>query len=365
MIFHLITNFESWGGAERNLLKIINNSNNSVVIISLKSDSMKKYINRPSGADSAAVIALELNGILEFLYSPFIVARVIREHTEEEKTKIISWMYHACFVAALVKIISRGKYVCWNIRHSLDHLASDSYSTRLAIAACSFVAFLANRIIYNSFKSRDQHKKIFFLTSATSSVVYNPIEDEFLLRSNKIRRSLGCRNKNFLILGRNHPNKNFNALVCAIIDFIDEGNDECHFFFYGDGVDVLSRHLEPRHESLVFFSGPIMITADFFDQFDFLISSSLTESFPNVVLEAMARGLPCIVTNRGDAPLIVGKSAVAVCEPSQKDLKAAIVMASKIDENTYSRLSFEARSIVSRDYIMSSFKNSYSNLFFD
>ena len=56
-----------------------------------------------------------------------------------------------------------------------------------------------------------------------------------------------------------------------------------------------------------------------------LVSSSLTESFSNVIGEAMACGVPCVVTDVGDSARIVGDVGVVVPAQSPSPLASAVI----------------------------------------
>jgi glycosyltransferase involved in cell wall biosynthesis len=63
-----------------------------------------------------------------------------------------------------------------------------------------------------------------------------------------------------------------------------------------------------------------------YNALDLLVSSSRTEGLPNAVAEAMASGVPCVVTDVGDSARIVGQHGW-VCPPGDSHALARAMAA--------------------------------------
>src|SRR5699024_11558769 len=58
--------------------------------------------------------------------------------------------------------------------------------------------------------------------------------------------------------------------------------------------------------------GPQSEITKYLSAADFYVSSSMSEGFPNVIGEAMACQLPCVVTDAGDSSYIVDNTGIIV-----------------------------------------------------
>ena len=64
---------------------------------------------------------------------------------------------------------------------------------------------------------------------------------------------------------------------------------------------------------------------DVYNAFDINVSSSISEGCPNVVGEAMACAVPCVVTDVGDSAMLVGDTGF-VCSPQDPQALASKVI---------------------------------------
>ena len=90
---------------------------------------------------------------------------------------------------------------------------------------------------------------------------------------------------------------------------------------------------------------------------------SLGEGFPNVVAEAMSVGVPCVVTDVGDAALLVGDTGIVIPPRDLDGLTAAIERLILAGESERRRLGGTARRRVESNFSLSAVAERYSSLY--
>ena len=100
-----------------------------------------------------------------------------------------------------------------------------------------------------------------------------------------------------------------------------------------------------------------------FSTFDLAASASLSEGFPNIVAEAMACGLPVVVTDAGDSALIVGEAGVIVPAGSAEALAGGWLHLIEVGEAERQRLGEIAHQRILAHFSLDEMVSAYEELY--
>jgi glycosyltransferase involved in cell wall biosynthesis len=284
---------------------------------------------------------------------------------------IQGWMYHGNLAALSVCSINNKIPICWNIRHSLHEYKKEKLFTRLTITLNKLFSKTPAHIIYNSAIAARQHEEFGF-DSTRTRIIQNGFDTDYFTPDDslrkKIRKELSIDEDAIVVglFGRYHPLKDHdNFLNAASIvsrkypnvvyllagTNVDNHNQKIISKLAGLSVRLQIRLLGERHD-LVALNNAI----------DISVLSSSSESFPNVVGEAMSCGIPCVITAVGEAPTIVEKTGIIVPAKNPSELANGILA---FIENEEKRIIFgkQARLRIIDNYNLKNVIKQYEGLY--
>ncbi|MBX3436809.1 MAG: glycosyltransferase [Planctomycetaceae bacterium] len=146
-----------------------------------------------------------------------------------------------------------------------------------------------------------------------------------------------------LSIGRLHPQKGQRDLIAAFDRCVRSGHTlDAHLLIVGDGPDRAALEDDVRSRGLggrVHFAGwqpevaPLLRAADLF------VLSSLWEGMPNVLLEAMAAGRPCVATDvEGVGELVIDGETGLLVRPSAAEMLSDAITRLLQDDDLATRL---------------------------
>ena len=310
----------STGGAEMmlyKLLSVIERGTFEPVVISLTDyGSLGNNIKNLN----ISVYKMEMNAGFP---NPFKVWRFIKLIRKINPELIQGWMYHGNLAALLAKwFLSNRVSLLWNIRHTPDDLKKEKRLTALVIRLGAKFSWYPDRIIYNSNVSEKKHELLGY-NNQKKMIIPNGFDcEQFKPLDNaktKLRHSLGLKKDTLLIglVARYHIMKDHVTFLHSA-GKLNKAYPEIHFVLVGQGVDKNNHLLIKLIEDLkitknVHLLGKRMDVDEITAGLDMACSSSSWgESFSNAIGEAMACGIPCIVTDVGDSAWIVGETGIVV-----------------------------------------------------
>lgn len=317
-VTHIITGL-STGGAEMMLYKLLAATDRSrfePTVISLAGCGTLGQRIEALGVKVHSV------GMAPGIKLPAALLRLMRLARGLQPDLIQGWMYHGNLAATLCGRMVPGYVpVLWNIRHTPYDLKNEKPGTAAVIRLGARLSSRPERIIYNARASAQQHDLLGYAAHKVA-VIPNGFDCDTFKPSEsarwKIRRELGLDGQALLVglIARYHPIKDHANFIRAA-GTLAERLPEVNFVLAGRDVDkknpaLLDEIRKAGVASRTYLLGERADIPEITAALDLASSSSWGEAFPNVIGEAMACGVPCVVTNVGDSAWIVGETGIVV-----------------------------------------------------
>ena len=253
--------------------------------------------------------------ILQLMLSPFI----LRRHTKGSDI-LYSMLEIANFIAWLDTRFRIKPRLIWGIRSSN---MEGHWKMAIFDKFCAMVSPTVGLVIANSNAGLKDMLACGYKPKR-HAVIHNGIDtDRFRFNEEwreKLRSEMGIMSHQRLIgiVGRLTPMKDHPTFLRAAA-LVARDLENVRFVCVGDGPADYAEKLRALSKELgieerVIWLGARQDMPAVYSALDLLVSSSYGEGFSNVIAEAMACGVPCVVTDVGDSAEIVGDTG-AIVEP--------------------------------------------------
>ncbi|MBW1680347.1 MAG: glycosyltransferase [Deltaproteobacteria bacterium] len=366
-ILHIITSTDA-GGSEMMLEKLccrMRRDRFQQTVLSLKRVGS---VGRRLQDTGVPVHSLGLSGVVinprAFLEAVKLV-RLLRPHI------IQTWLYHADFFGLLISWVVPGVRMVWNIRCAQMELSHYPFHTRLTRWSCRWLSRHADAILTNSIAARDYHFSLGYtrykwvvIENGFDLDVFRPDESAKYVLSER----LGVEVDGPLIgmIARFDPMKDHRTFVQTAAKVLEK-EPEAHFLLAGRGCEpenrvllrMLPAHLRSRFHLLGERQDLSLINA----ALDVAVLCSRGESFPNAVGEAMACGVPCVVSDVGDAARLVGETGIVVPARDPEAFSAGIMRILGLENGARRGLGLRARRRIQECFEIGAISRRYESFY--
>jgi len=319
----------NFGGAERQLVTLAKG-------LRQRSYDVRVFVFYPGGVlrkelENAGIDVRDFNkkgrwDICLFLW------KLIKAFLSEKPDILHGYLIEPNVIALFFKLFRPRTRVVWGMRATaLDYKKYDWFSS-WTFRVCRRLSAFADQIIVNS-NAGKRFLRVTGFPQKNLIVIQNGIDtDHFRPDSRsrvRTRTAWNIRDEEILIgmVARFDPMKDQENFIEAA-HILEKEFPKVRFACIGKGGGTYFNYIERCAERLqlkrkIIWAGEVGDVVSVYNALDIAcLSSAFGESFPNVVAEAMACGVPCVATDVGDTAEIIEEFGIVV-PPQRPELLAS------------------------------------------
>jgi glycosyltransferase involved in cell wall biosynthesis len=353
------------GGAERVLSMLLSNfSLDSKLCIHLLQLEKGLSYDLPLNVTRVVLSGSGKSEFRKFVDLPFQAWQVSRYIKNHRINTVMSFLYRANYINILAKVLGVEYKAILNVRSTTSRYLSEGIRGKINLFLIKHLFNRSDLIISNSMGVDRDLKSLMNITSKTR-VIYNPV-DISAIKTQKnicmdIKFNFKTNVKYIISVGRIVPLKRNKDLIDAFHQLQKEDSN-LEVIFLGDGIlrdDLMTYCTELNIKRKVHFLGNVSNPFYYLSRSDIFVLNSQVEGFPNVLVEAMACGLPVISSDCMSGPREILRDSnyghlYSVGNITRLIDKIRIVLYGAIDkddvmvDNLKKLKSFDARKMITR-----------------
>ena len=365
---HIIGNLSA-GGAEKMLCRLVTTSDQNVIrhcIVTLLPPGELAPNLEKAGI---RVFSLMMNRRRPDPVAIFRLCRLIRRIAPDI---VHTWLYHADLIGGLAAAFAGAIPVICSIRHG--SLINDPLKTVISAHIAALIArFVAVRVISCSERAAQAHIRIGYPAQRVQIIPNGfelPQKPETLARS-VVRQSLGIPESCPMIglIGRFNPAKDHENFFRAAA-IVAKHYPEAHFILCGVGVDANNAFLNQVIASAGIQSNTHLLghrhaIAEIISSLTMLVSSSVSEAFPNVIGEAMSLAIPCVVTDAGESASLIGDAGFVMPTANAEALADGILRMLRLSAHDRAAMGNAGRRRIESFFTLAAVVKQYENMYLE
>ena len=369
-ILHIINGLGK-GGAETSLVKLLHLMQGkpyTFLIVSLTDQNQDNFLIQEIKNLNISIYHFQINKF-NFFLKWFQLICLIRQFKPDVAQ---TWLYFSDLIGGLSAKLCGVRKIIWSIRCEGIHLNAKNKVLKKINAFLS--RYIPDIICSNSEMAVKNHisagydiEKMQVIYNGYDDSLFYPQKAQAILRHSLLNQRLPSDSILIGALGRFHPDKGYADLI-SIIDTVIQQYPAVFFILCGRGCDennsVFKAFLQKVHHAdrLLFLPGTHQPAA-YLNMLDIFILPSKTESFPNVLAEAMLCALPCIATDTGAVKGILGETGILVPTAAPEALaQACLTLLMKSSEERMA-LGMLARKRIQKEFSIACFGDNMASLY--